>query len=79
MKDRFGIETGSVYYPPCHLHPYYRKTFGTGEGDLPVAEKVLSKVLCLPMHLGVTDEQVMRVTSALARSISSVRDKIDSQ
>jgi perosamine synthetase len=69
LKEKFNVETGSLYYPPCHLHPYYQTNFGTREGDLPVAEKVLGKVLCLPIHLGLTDEQVLQVTNALIRSI----------
>src|SRR3989304_6728610 len=44
MKDK-GIETGSVYYPPCHLQPYYLEHYSR-EGEFPVAESVLKKVLC---------------------------------
>ena len=69
LKVKFGIETGRVYYPPCHLHPYYKKTFGTREGDFPVAERVLRQVLCLPIHLGLVDEQIKDISGAFEISI----------
>jgi len=71
MKEKFEVETGHVYYPPCHLHPYYRETFGTKEGDLPNSERVLKQVLCLPMHTALTDENVRYVCEALEKSINA--------
>ena len=68
LKDKYGIETGNVYDPPCHLHPFYRENFGTGEGDLPVSERVLRKVLCLPMHAGMTEEETCRVVDGVRSS-----------
>jgi perosamine synthetase len=72
LKAEFGIDTGSIYYPPCHLHPWYKKNFGTREGDFPVSERVLKQVLCLPMHLGVTREIALYVVEALKASIGNV-------
>jgi perosamine synthetase len=65
LRNGFGIDTGSIYYPPCHLHPWYKKNFGTREGDFPVSEAVLKKVLCLPMHVGITEEIAQYVTDSL--------------
>ncbi len=70
LKDKFGVESGHVYYPPVHLHPYYRETFGTKEGDQPNAERVLPQVLCLPMHYGITKENVAYIRDALEVSIN---------
>ena len=70
MKEQYSVETGHVYYPPCHLHPYYRETFGTKEGDLPNAERVLKQVLCLPMHTALTEENVHYICEALKKSIN---------
>jgi perosamine synthetase len=69
MKREFGIDTGSIYYPPCHLHPWYQKNFGTREGDFPVSETVLKKVLCLPMHVGITEETAQYIINSLGDSI----------
>jgi dTDP-4-amino-4,6-dideoxygalactose transaminase len=74
LKKKFGIETGNVYDPPCHLHPFYEKNFGTREGDLPIAEKVLKKVLCLPMHAGLTEENVRYIAEALDQSIRELQN-----
>jgi perosamine synthetase len=70
MKTEFGIDTGSIYYPPCHLHPWYKENFGTGEGDFPVSETVLKKVLCLPMHIGITEETAQYIIDSLDVCIS---------
>lgn len=72
LKEKYGVETGHVYYPPCHLHPFYKENFGTGLGDFPVAERVLNKVMCLPMHFGVTKENVEYVRDALVSSINEL-------
>lgn len=72
LKEKHGVETGYVYYPPCHLQPFYMETFGTRMGDLPVAERVLKKVLCLPMHYGVTKENVDYIRDALVSSINEL-------
>ncbi len=71
LKEKYGVEPGHVYYPPCHLHPYYMQTFGTKAGDFPTAERVLKQVLCLPMHYGVTKENVEYIRDAL---VSSIKD-----
>jgi dTDP-4-amino-4,6-dideoxygalactose transaminase len=68
----YGIETGHVYYPPCHLHPYYMQTYGTRLGDFPVAERVLPQVLCLPMHCAVSNENVKYIAEHLNLSINAL-------
>ncbi len=72
MKEKYGVETGHVYYPPCHMQPYYMKTYGTRIGDLPQAETVLPQVLCLPMHIGLSDENVKYIGDSLISSINAV-------
>jgi perosamine synthetase len=53
-KKDIGAE---VYYPnPVHLMPYYRKRFGRRK--LPETEKAAKQVFSLPIHPGVTEEQV---------------------
>jgi perosamine synthetase len=69
MRKEFGIDTGSVYYPPCHLHPWYQKNFGTREGDFPVSETVTKKILCLPIHVGITEETAQYVIDSLVTCI----------
>lgn len=72
LKRRFGVESGHIYYPPCHLQPYYMETFGSCVGDLPIAERVLKQVMCLPMHYLLTKQTVDYVSEALVSSIEAV-------
>lgn len=54
----FGVETGNIFYPPCHLQAVYKKLGAFSYGNLLVAERVLSRTITLPMHVGLTDEDV---------------------
>ena len=49
-----GIVTG-VHYLPLHLQPYYRKQYKV---SLPVAEKIWTQVLTLPLYPDLTDPEV---------------------
>ncbi len=55
----------NVHYIPVHLHPYYRKTFGTGEGLCPVAEKAFGQIISLPMFPGLRDEEFKTVITKI--------------
>ena len=61
------IET-AVHYPPVHLQPYYRKTFGTKLGDFPVAEKAATEILSLPIFPDMKDDDVGRVIEIVKRA-----------
>jgi perosamine synthetase len=54
----FGIETGNIFYPPCHLQTVYRKLGVASYGSLLTSELVLSRTITLPMHVGLTNEDV---------------------
>jgi dTDP-4-amino-4,6-dideoxygalactose transaminase len=73
LSEKFDIETGNLYYPPCHLHPFYRETFGMRKGYAPIAENLLGKVMCLPMHTRITEDQVRYIAEALTTSITELR------
>jgi perosamine synthetase len=64
------IEIGSLYYPPCHLMPVFKKALGTGPGEHPKAEALLARQVCLPMHAQVTDAQAERSVKALERALA---------
>jgi perosamine synthetase len=55
----------NVHYMPVHLHPYYRRRFGYGEGLCPVAERAYEEILSLPMFPAMTGEQVRQVIEAV--------------
>ena len=62
----FGIETGNIFYPPCHLQTVYRKLGIASYGSLLTSEQVLSRTITLPMHVGLTDEDVNYVLDKVA-------------
>lgn len=55
----------NVHYIPVHLHPYYRKRFGTGPGMCPVAEAAYQSMLTLPVFPGMSDADVGDVVTAI--------------
>lgn len=56
----FGAE---AYYPtPVHQMPYYKQTFGSF--TLPETEKAAKQVLSLPIHPGVTTQQIDDIAEA---------------
>lgn len=54
----FGIETGNIFYPPCHMQGVYKKLGAFTYGSLSVAEEVLARTITLPMHTGLSDDDV---------------------
>jgi dTDP-4-amino-4,6-dideoxygalactose transaminase len=54
-----------VHYVPLHLHSYYRKNFGTKEGDCPAAEAFAKREISLPIYFGLPDDGVKYVTNCL--------------
>jgi dTDP-4-amino-4,6-dideoxygalactose transaminase len=70
-RDRFradlaveGIDTGIHYPTPCHRQDPYR---GYATKPLPVAERLASEILSLPIFPHLTDDQVDRVCEVVGR------------
>lgn len=59
-----GIGT-QVHYIPVHLQPYYRKKFGTGEGDCPSSEKYYKKALSIPLFPAMRNNDVIKVVKTV--------------
>lgn len=55
----------SVHFIPVHMHPYYRKTFGCNEGDLPVTEKIFNEILSIPLYPGMTEDDVEYIINSI--------------
>ncbi len=51
-----GIGSEVYYINPVHHMPFYRENFGSAK--LPQTEKASKQVFSLPIHPGVTDEQI---------------------
>jgi len=70
LKNKYNIATGTLYNPPIHLQPFYRQHFGYKEGMLPVSEKILKQETCLPMFVGLTDNEIDYVIDSLKKVIT---------
>ena len=57
----------SVHWMPLHMHPYYRKTYGTKPEDLPVSARVFPGLISLPLYPSMTEAETDYVCSTLER------------
>jgi UDP-2-acetamido-2-deoxy-ribo-hexuluronate aminotransferase len=66
--EQRGIPT-AVHYPiPLHLQPAFAH-LGLGPGSLPAAERLASRIISLPMHPFLTEEETDRVAAAVADAV----------
>ena len=49
------------FFPLISDFPTYRGLPSAAKENLPVAQKVSSQVICLPMHHELTDEEVSKI------------------
>ncbi len=70
LKNKYNIATGTLYYPPIHLQPFYRQCFSYKEGMLPSSEEILKKETCLPMFVGLGEKEIDHVIDSLKKEVS---------
>jgi dTDP-4-amino-4,6-dideoxygalactose transaminase len=58
-----------VHYVPVHLHPYYRRKFGTKPGDFPEAERFYRGEISIPMFPKLTAAEIARVIDAVRAAV----------
>jgi dTDP-4-amino-4,6-dideoxygalactose transaminase len=56
----------SVHFIPTHEHPYSRGALGADIGSFPGADHVFPRILSLPLHQGLSDDDVDRVCAEIA-------------
>ena len=61
----------NVHYVPVHLHPFYRRRFGTYPGLCPTAEAVYQQILSLPIFPSMSDQDVDDVIEALWKVVNA--------
>ena len=62
--ERRGIETRTHYPTPIHLQPC-SASLGYRVGDFPVAEKQAGRILSLPVHQALSEEQIREVADSI--------------
>ena len=63
----------SVHYLPVHMHPFYRDKYSYKPEDCPVAADAFSRMLTLPLHPGLSKQDVQDVVDAVKDIISTHR------
>ena len=63
----------SVHFIPVHVHPFYRNKYGYAPNDFPVAFTNFERLLSLPMHPGLTDQDVADVIDAVLDVVQTYR------
>jgi perosamine synthetase len=61
----------NVHYLPVHLHPFYRRRFGTKPGMCPHAEAAYETILSLPIFPAMTDDDIEDVIQALWKVVTA--------
>lgn len=61
----------SVHYIPLHLFDFYQKQYGYSVGDFPYAESVFERVVSLPLHPGLTENDIHTVIDTIRKLLSS--------
>ena len=61
----------SVHYLPVHMQPFYRDKYGYRPEACPVAFDAFSRMLSLPLHPGLTDQDVDDVCTAVEELVHS--------
>jgi perosamine synthetase len=65
LELEFGVENGTLYDPPCHLQPAFRKLLGHDEGSFPRTEATLKRQVCPPVSPSLSRTEVDRVVEAM--------------
>jgi dTDP-4-amino-4,6-dideoxygalactose transaminase len=61
----------SVHYVPVHMHPFYRNKYGLKPQDCPVALDAFQRMISLPLHPNLSDEDVADVTQVVRRLVEN--------
>lgn len=67
-----GIDCNN-YFPPIHLQPFYRRSFGHKEGEFPITEEISQRTIALPFYTNLSTESVDRACAALAAALEKRR------
>ncbi|MBI5937537.1 MAG: DegT/DnrJ/EryC1/StrS family aminotransferase [Betaproteobacteria bacterium] len=74
-----GIPTAIHYPMPLHMQPAFAY-LGRGEGSYPVAEQAARRVMSLPMHPYLEDQDVLAITEAVKAALTgSANDRTKGQ
>jgi perosamine synthetase len=64
-----NIASDWAYYPALHLQPYFIQKYKTHRGLCPVAEDILERNFCLPIHSTMSQEDAIFVVEKFIKSV----------
>ncbi len=65
----------SVHFIPIHLHPYYRDKYNYRPEDFPIAYENYKRIISLPLHPRLSEEDVERIIGAVKEVVGIFREK----
>ena len=65
-----GIAVDWAYDPLVHLQPAFQKAHGYKRGDLPFSEALADTHFCLPMHVGLREEDIRYIAGQVKLALS---------
>ena len=66
MSDLKELGVGTLIHYPIPIHRQQsHQDLGMGEGSLPITEKTVREIVSLPMYIGLTDDEVVTVCTAI--------------
>lgn len=63
----------SVHFIPIHLHPFYRDKYGWLPESFPIAYREYQRLVSLPLHPGLADEDIADVIAAVQDTVKHNR------
>ena len=68
----WNINISWSYFPPMHLMPIFINSCGSRTGTLPIAEDVLSRTICLPIHPLISEQDAKYVSSCFLHELKKL-------
>jgi len=66
LHKEYRVETGNVFYPPCHLQSFYKEgRVYVKRESLDTSEEVLARTITLPIHAGMSGQDAEHVANSV--------------
>jgi dTDP-4-amino-4,6-dideoxygalactose transaminase len=65
-----GIDIDWAYDPPLHLQPVFKRLYDTHQGLLPTSEEAMSQHICLPIHVGISEDDATYIAEKVSKELN---------
>jgi len=73
LNEKYKVSlSGEVYELPCHLQPIFKDLYGFNGGELPVAEDLCQRQICLPVSAVMTEDEAVYVIDSLKKVLECI-------